>query len=227
MGKRLAKHFHAIGIDLRNHGKSPHAPEMNYQVMADDIAGWMNAHDMDQAHLVGHSMGGKTAMLLACLQPNRVKTLTVADIAPKSYPPLFQDAFEGMLQTDPGRFRRKSEVEQALADYVNDPQLRRFLVTNLVPNESGTLKWQINLDAINRSLPLIGDNPLQQPMKFEGPVQFLCGSESDFVNPEDRSIILQHFPQSRIIEVPGAGHNVHIDNRTFFAEQIVGFIKEA
>ena len=225
VGKLLAEHFHVFALDLRNHGTSPHSNEIDYATMAGDVLEWMDAQNFAQVHIVGHSMGGKTAMWLACKHPHRLSSLTIADIAPKSYAPHFRIAFEGMNQINPNRYRRISEVEHALSAVIDDSQLRQFLVTNLVRNENGTFDWQINLPGLTDSLAQLSANPIEPDMHFNGPCLLLHGEKSDFVSLEDHTEIMHHFPNCNIIEVPNAGHNVHVENRSFFAEKISAFVK--
>lgn len=227
VGKLLSTHHHVIALDLRNHGSSPHADPMDYPSMADDVLQWMDQQGVERADVVGHSMGGKTAMWLACTHPERVRTLTIADIAPKPYPPHFHRAFEAMHEVDPNQYRRISEVEQALAAFLEDPVLRQFLVTNLVRNHQGTFDWQINLSGITRALAVLSGNPLDASMRYEGPSLLLHGENSDFVDLEDHALMRSHFPQCRILEVPSAGHNVHVENRAFFAEQVAALIPQS
>lgn len=223
VSRLLADHFHVLALDLRNHGQSPHQLEMTYELMVGDVCHWMDKHGLNNAHFIGHSMGGKVAMLLACTQPKRVKSLTIADIAPKPYSTHFQIAFDGMNQIVPSEFKRIAEVEKALAAHIDDSTLRQFLVTNLIRNESGTFDWQINLAGITKSLSDLSKNPIQRSMNYKGISQLLYGANSDFVSPEDWPIIQEHFPNCQLIKVPAAGHNIHIDNRQFFADQIIKY----
>lgn len=225
VGKLLAKKHHVVGLDLRNHGKSPHESSMSYPMMVNDVCEWMEQHRLQHAHIVGHSMGGKVAMLLACSKPERVRSLTIADIAPKNYPPHYRNAFDAMESIDPSRYSRIAEVDQALAEHLDDVVLRQFLITNLKRNEAGTFDWQVNLEAMTRALADLSSNPIQETMSYDGPCLLLHGEHSGFVLPEDHAGIIRHFPRCRIVEVPGAGHNVHIDNRHFFSEQILGLLQ--
>jgi esterase len=225
VGKLLAKDHHFIGLDLRNHGKSPHDPAMSYSIMVDDVGQWMDEHGLKEAHIAGHSMGGKVGMLLACTNPDRVKTLTIVDIAPKAYAPHFQIAFDAMSNIDPSLYKGIAEVDRALATYIDDPVLRQFLLTNLKRNPAGTFDWQINLNGITRALPELSANPLKPDMVYTGPCLLLHGSKSDFVKPDDRKIVINHFPECKMLEVPDSGHNVHIDNRHFFSDQMLKMLR--
>ena len=224
VGKLLAQDHHVVGLDLRNHGKSPHDSLMSYSAMVDDVGEWMEDHQLPKAHIVGHSMGGKVAMLFACTNPDRVSSLIIADVAPIDYSLHFRTAFDAMGNIDPSRYNRIAEVDQALAEYLDDSVLRQFLITNLTRNEAGTFDWQVNLEALTQALPELSRNPIRQTMHYNGPCLLLHGEHSSFVQPEDHKMITHHFPECRIVEVPGAGHNVHIDNRHFVSEQISRFL---
>ncbi len=224
VGKLLAARFHVCALDLRNHGSSPHDETMDYPSMAQDVMEWMETQHVRATHIVGHSMGGKTAMWLACNFPERISSLTIADIAPKPYNPHFRIAFEAMHHVNPAQFTRISEVEQALAEKISDPTLRQFLVTNLIRNPQGTFDWQIHLQALTRALPALSANPIAPDMHYEGPSQLLYGETSDFVTPGDWPQIQHHFPRCRIVKVPGAGHNVHVENRNDFADNVISML---
>ena len=227
VGKLLSDGAPVFALDLRNHGNSPHADVMDYSLMADDVLHWMDAHSITTAHLVGHSMGGKTAMRLACSHADRVQSLTIADIAPRSYAPHFRTAFDAMHQIEPQHYRRIAEVEAALTPHLNDAAMRQFLVTNLKRNDSGTFDWQINLSAITRALPTLSESPLNTGDQYDGPSLLLHGEHSDFVLPEDHQTIRNHFPDLTSAVVPDSGHNVHVENRTFFAEQVLHLIRNS
>ncbi len=225
VARLLSADFHVFGLDLRNHGKSPHADAMNYPVLAADVLEWLDAHELDEVHMVGHSMGGKTAMWLGCNHPHRIASLTIADIAPKPYSPHFRIAFDGMHHVDPTQYNRISEVEQALSEKIDDPILRQFLVTNLVRNQKGTFNWQVNLNGLTAGLSELSSNPLTVDMHYKGSSLLLHGAKSDFVDSSDWEKVLHHFPQCKIVEVPDAGHNVHVENRSFFASQVVALLR--
>jgi len=225
LAKLLTPHLHVYGLDQRNHGQSPHANEMDYPTMAKDVIEWMDRLQLEPCHIIGHSMGGKVAMWLACHSPDRIRSLTIADIAPKSYNPHFRIAFEGMKSINPQQFKKISEVEQALAGVIPDQSLRQFLVTNLIRNETGTFDWQINLSGLEEALPLLSDNPINREMIFNGSALLLHGEKSNFVSTSDFPQVKHHFPQCRIVEVPNAGHNVHVENRHFFVQQVLEILE--
>ena len=224
VGKLLCERFHVFAIDLRNHGQSPHSDQMSYPSMVSDVTDWLDTHCIETTHLIGHSMGGKVAMLLAMLHPHKVNALTVADIAPKKYPPHFKAAFDAMHQMNPNEFKRISEVDVALTPHLKDAVMRQFLITNLKRNEAGNFDWQINLPAITGALDQLSESSIEEGMTFTGPSQFLYGENSDFVLIKDWPIIERHFPYCKIVKVPKSGHNVHVENRHFFTQQMFRFL---
>ena len=224
VARLLAERARPIGIDLRNHGESFHADGMGYPTLAGDVLDWMDAEGVDSAHFAGHSMGGKVAMVLACQQPERVRSLCIADIAPRVYKPHFKVAIEAMQGVDPSRFRRIAEVERELARVLDDAELRQFLVTNLRRNPEGTFAWQVHLPSLADSLKSLAGNPLSSDMRYQGPTLLLRGERSDFVRDVDIEALRAHFPRAGMTTVPGAGHNVHVENRRFFADQLLDHV---
>jgi esterase len=223
-GRLLAEHRRVIALDLRNHGESPHSEGMDYPSLARDVVAWIDVMQVPAVHLVGHSMGGKVAMLLACEYPELVRSLTIVDIADKAYPPHLEDAFCAMRAIDPGNFHRLLEAEQAMIPYGLEESLRRFLVTNLRRNPQGTFDWQIHLEAIHRALPELAARSIQFHHRYEGPVQLIRGEQSDFVEPRDVESMKGPFPSITEVYIRDAGHNVHIDQKERFVEALVAAI---
>jgi len=221
---RLGAEILTYALDLRNHGESNHHDEMSYDLMKQDLINWMDSQAIQKAHWIGHSMGGKLAMILACNHPERVESLTIADIAPKNYSPHFRIAFDAMLQVDPSRFSRLKEVEEALSEYLEDAEMRQFLLTNLRRNARGSFDWIIHLQAIQRALAELSANPLHPESRYEGYCQLLYGEKSDIVNEADHATIIQHFPKCAIIEIQNAGHNIHIDERNQVVDAILKLV---
>ena len=162
-GAALAAHFHVCALDLRNHGRSPHAPEMDYPVMVADLLAWLDARGLAQVSLLGHSLGGKVAMALACRHPERVSRLIVVDIAPKDYPGLAQRGeIAAMNELRLDDLHSRAEAELRFEARVPDPALRRFLATNLERDAAGRWRWSINLPALTQALPALVKNPLRR-----------------------------------------------------------------
>lgn len=226
--KRLSSKFRVYGLDLRNHGGSPHANSMQYADLAGDVLAWAAAELHGGFHLLGHSMGGKVAMRLAVDQPNLVKTLTVLDIAPRGYAPRWQREFEIMREMPVADFESRTAAEAWLEPHITDWAFRKFLITNLERSDEGGFRWVVNLGILQDALPDLFRQVPEDGESFSGPTLFLRGSKSRFVDPvSDADQIKRHFPAATIATVEGAGHNVHFDQPEAFAEALEQFIGAA
>lgn len=222
-GRDLAADFHVFALDARNHGKSPHAPEMTYDVMAGDVIAWMDAHRLAKATIVGHSMGGKTAMLLACRHPERVERLVAVDIAPKDYYWVAHRAeFAAMNGLDLASLQSRAEAEMRFEARVPSLGLRKFLATNLERSGTGGWRWAVNLPVLTAALPAMEKNSLQLGDQYAGPTMFIAGGRSQYVQADDHPIIHRHFPSARIEVIADSGHNPHMDQRAEFVQLILG-----
>ena len=222
-GRDLAKHFHVFALDARNHGKSPHAPEMTYAVMVDDLISWMDTQGLPQAVIVGHSMGGKTAMLLACRHPERIERLVVVDIAPKDYYWVaHRGEFLAMTELDLGNLQSRQEAEMRFEARVDNLGMRKFLATNLERGDGGRWRWQINLPVLTAALPVMEKNPLTANDRFDGPTLFVLGGRSRYAEAGDHALIKKHFPHARIEVIADSGHNPHMDKREEFVRTVIG-----
>lgn len=229
LARRLAERRRVLLVDLRNHGRSPHDPVMTYPAMAADLAALIEGWRLGRPALVGHSMGGKAAMVLAASRPDLVDRLAVVDVAPVDYGPSAQ--FEGfiraMLAIEPGRLARRAEVEQALAASVPDPRIRAFLASNL-DQRDGRLAWLPNLPVLLAALPAISGFPSGlAPAPAGLSVLAIAGGRSDYVRPEHRPAFHRLFPALRIETVAGAGHWVHADAPEPVLALLEGLLAEA
>jgi esterase len=222
-GRDLAEQYHVRALDLRNHGQSPHSGAMTYAGMADDVAAWLDRHEPGPVTLLGHSMGGKTAMLLACRQPARVSRLFVIDIAPKNY---FwtghRASFAAMNELNLADLRSRAEAELRFEARVPNWGTRKFLATNLERTEDGGWKWLINLPVLTGAVPALESNPLVPGDRYEGPVRFIAGGQSPYIDAEDHPVILTHFPRAEVVVIPSSGHNPHLEARAEFVDAVLG-----
>ena len=213
---------HVFALDARNHGRSPHDPVMTYDAMVDDVIAWMDARQLAKAVIVGHSMGGKTAMLLACRRPERVERLVVVDIAPKDYYWIAHRAeFAAMNQLEFSGLQSRAEAEMRFEAQVPGLGMRKFLATNLERGEDGRWRWLINLPVLAAALPVMEQNSLQPDDRFDGRTQFITGGRSAYVQSADHEIIRGHFPQAQIETIAEAGHNPHMDTREAFVRLVL------
>jgi pimeloyl-ACP methyl ester carboxylesterase len=221
-GRDLAVAFHVFALDARNHGKSPHAPEMNYEAMVEDILNWMDRQGVEKATIVGHSMGGKTAMLLACRHPGRVERLVVVDIAPKDYQWIGHRAeFAAMNGLDLAILQSRQEAEMHFEARVGDLGMRKFLSTNLERSTDGGWQWAINLPFLTAALPQLEQSSLEAEDRYGGNTLFIAGGRSSYVQSGDAELIRRHFPTARIEIISNSGHNPHMDRREDFVRLVL------
>ena len=221
-GRDLAEHFHVLALDLRNHGRSPHADVMSYEAMVEDVLRWMDEQRLERATLLGHSMGGKAAMMLACRFPARVTKLVVVDIAPKDYHWVAHRAeFEAMNALDLAHLTSRAEAEMRFETRVDDWAMRKFLGTNLERTSEGRWRWVINLPALTGALPVLEKNPLGAAEHYDGPCLFVTGERSNYVAAGDREGIRRYFPTARFVTIAGAGHNPHMEQREAFVQAVL------
>lgn len=216
----------ALTIDLRNHGCSPWADEMTYDAMAADVARLIDAQfGSAGADVIGHSMGGKTAMTLALTQPERVRRLCVVDIAPVPYDHDFEAHLQAMANLDASVFERRSEAEAALLEALDDAFLARFLIRNLKADPHGGFQWGVNLDALARHMDDLLDFPIfEADQAFEGPALFLAGGTSDYIQPHHQAEIERLFPAAEIQIVDDAGHWLHADKPDETVRRLAAFL---
>lgn len=226
VGKRLAERFKVFAVDQRNHGRSPHSADMTYPALAADIADFMDQQGLAQASVLGHSMGGKTAMQLALLHPQRVQKLVVVDIAPRAYPPRHKNLFEALLWLTLPSFRTRKEIEEALAPQIPDLATRQFLLKNLTSDHHGHFHWRIGLEEIWRNYDHICGS-LESGNTFAHPTLFVRGALSDYLLEEDCAICRRFFPGALFIEIPRAGHLVHTENTAAFLSAVLDFLNSS
>ncbi len=225
MQRHLAARHRVIALDLRNHGASPHGAAMDYATMAADVAETLAALDALPAAVLGHSMGGKTAMALALARPQAVTRLVVADIAPVAYPPRqgpVVAALQG-LELHPGLTRR--EADAALVEKVPDATVRAFLLQNLQLAHNPP-SWRLGLAEIAAAVPQL-ESFIETDARYEGPTLFLLGERSDYVQPQHRSRIRALFPAAKLVTLKGAGHWLHAEKPAEFLAAVEPFLTAA
>ena len=227
-GKALAASHRVLAADLRNHGESPHLRPMDYPAMVDDLLGLLDRLELPAVHLIGHSMGGKAAMLLTCRFPERVRSLTVVDIAPRAYPPRWEKEFALLRRLPVERMQSRAEAEAELSTEIRDWAFRQFLLSNLERAEEGGFRWTVPLQLLEESLPeLFEQVPPPGEVAWPGPALFLRGEKSRFVGEDDLALIREFFPAAKLETVAGAGHNVHFDQRDRFVRRVRAHLEAA
>jgi esterase len=221
VARRLAEARQVVAVDMRNHGDSPRSADHGYEAMAGDLSATI-AGLGGRADLLGHSMGGKAAMVLALSEPARVRRLVVADMAPVAYEHNQLRYVRAMQAVDLAAVRRRAEADAALAASVPEPGLRAFLLQSLAVGPAGAA-WKLNLAALDDQMPRIMAFP-EISGRFDGPTLFLTGATSDYVRPEHLPRIRQLFPAARHLEIVGAGHWLHADAPDRFAAAVADFL---
>jgi pimeloyl-ACP methyl ester carboxylesterase len=211
-------------LDLRNHGRSFHSDEFSYDAMSRDLLEYCQAKNLSSVDLMGHSMGGKVAMLFATRHEELVHKLIVADIGPKYYAPHHDDILAALNAVDFSKKPSRADVEEILKIKIPDFGTRQFLMKNLYWVASGQLGFRFNLEAFNKNLSIIGE-ALPENATFEKPALFIRGARSNYVEDSDLPLIRRHFPQALLATVANAGHWLHADNPSAFFEKTTGFLK--
>jgi len=224
LAQRLAAVHQVFALDARNHGASPWADSMSYADMTEDLQALQGARGLGRAAVIGHSMGGKAAMLLALHHAEAVERLVVVDVAPIAYQPALAAYVRAMRAVDLAEVSRRAEVDAQLAGAVTSPAERAFLLQNLVL-EGGRARWRLNLPVLERFMPDISGFPEPAAgVSFAGPALFVAGERSNYVRPEHRPAIERLFPNSRIARVPEAGHWLHAERPDAFLALVTPFL---
>lgn len=211
IARRIARKHTVYMPDQRNHGQSPHSDTFNYDVLAGDLAAFIDEKGFDQVRLIGHSMGGKVSMKYAMNYPDRVEKLVVVDIAPRSYDSgRFDMFFKGMTRIEPGRVKSRTAVDEHLAGTIKNSAIRQFLLKNLKREEDNSFSWKVNLSAIQRNIGLILQN-IDDDGVFKGDTLFVSGGKSDYIIASDHPAIKRMFPLAEIVTIPSASHWIHSD----------------
>jgi pimeloyl-ACP methyl ester carboxylesterase len=198
--------------------------EHNYEAMAADLEAYMDEHNLESAHLLGHSMGGKTAMHFAVSRPHRVKALVVVDIAPKAYPIHHQGYIDAMRSIDFTTVTKRSEADEQLAKTVGNAGIRQFFLKSLYRATKDRFAFRFNLDAIETHLDEVGTR--LEFGYYDNPTLFIAGGMSGYIEPGDHDKIYEHFPQADIQTIANAGHWVHAEAFEAFSEMVSAFLAD-
>ena len=218
ISRALSASHRVVSVDLRNHGSSPWSDSMSYAEMAADVRDLMSRLKLDRPAVMGHSMGGKTAMTLALLHPDEVGRLIVVDVAPVKYPDRLSGYVRGMQSVDIGSATGRDEVGRRLSSLVPDPGVVPFLLQNLVMRD-GHFEWRINLDVISNSMDTLGDFPAAlRERSFDQPVRVIAGGRSNYVTDRDGSEFRPMFPRVKVDVIEQAGHWVHAEQQAAFLD---------
>ncbi|MCA4919755.1 MAG: alpha/beta fold hydrolase [Roseomonas sp.] len=221
--KALATDYRVVALDLRNHGASPHSSGMGYAVQAADVAETLATLGIERAVVLGHSMGGKAAMMLALTRPGLIERLIIADIAPRPYPPALRVVVAAMQALPLHAGLTRQEADQALRGAVPESPIRSFLLQNL-RFETAPPSWRIGLAEIAAAMPEIEDFAPPPGEQFEGPALAMAGALSPYIRTEDRAAFLALFPRIGFASIPRAGHWLHAENPEGFLAELQSFL---
>ena len=224
IAKQLGEHFQVFIIDQRNHGRSPHSDEFSYQILVDDVLEFMKQQGVEQAHFIGHSMGGKAAMHLALEHQDKVAKLIVVDVAPVEYEDRHSTVFKALFAVDLKTIESRQQAEAILKTYLGqDESTIQFLMKGLYRDDDNKFQWRFNMQALYDAYNEISSG-ITADKPFEGETLFIKGEKSDYINASNFSEIIDLFPHNQLVEIAGAGHWVHADNPAEFIRVALKFL---
>lgn len=222
MAKKFSDYCHVYVLDIRNHGSSPHHPEMDYSIMAQDLLSFMDQHKCQTASILGHSMGGKVAMWFALNHPKRVRELIVADISPESYQHSFNHTIQALQSLPLEQIANRKQADDFLKVAIPELSYRQFLLQNLQLIE-GKYCWRINLGFFYQTANNIIGFPKSEPvLSYPDKTLFIMGESSNYTN---REVINKYFSQAEIFVLKGANHWLHVDQPGAFFSRVLEFLK--
>lgn len=223
LGNQFSKDFEVHLIDQRNHGRSFHSDDFDYELLVEDLLYYIEAHNLSRVYLLGHSMGGKTAMLFAVNYPELVRKLLVADISPRYYPPHHHDILEALNAVDFSIHTSRNDIEAVFKEYIPESGVRQFLLKNVTRVSKDRFGYRFNLESLTTNYEEI-TVPLPSFTQFEGDTLFLSGERSGYISQDDVALIDAHFPKNKIVTIKNGGHWLHADNPTDFYAEVVQFM---
>ena len=221
--RKWSEHYRVITIDARNHGRSGHDEVMDYEVMKEDLKELLDSLDINDAFLLGHSMGGKIVMKFAQNYAYRVKNLIVADISPCSYPVRHDLILEALNSVPLDRLEKRIDADDYLAKYIPEAGIRQFLMKSLYRKKEGSFGWRFNLPVITENIDKMGDAILDA--RFPGKTLFIRGTQSNYIKEEHKGEIDLVFPDNEIVDIKDAGHWLHAEKPEEFGKIVMDFLK--
>lgn len=226
IANKLSDTFQVHLIDQRNHGRSFHSDEFDYELMVEDLYNYIEYYQLEKVNLLGHSMGGKTVMLFAVEYSELVNKLIVADIAPRMYPPHHDDILKALNSVDFSIQNSRKLVDEKLAELIPEVGVRQFLLKNVYWKEKGQLDFRFNLQSLTENNNEVGE-ALPSFTIFDGETLFLKGENSGYISTDEEPLIKAHFPNSTIETIANAGHWLHAENPNDFFEQVFIFLNKS
>lgn len=225
ISKKISEHGYKVyTVDQRNHGKSPHTSLHTYSEMAKDLAHFMDNMNLQKSIIIGHSMGGKTAMQFAADFPNRIDKLCVVDIGPKYYPPHHQTILKALHSVKTNQITSRKEAEEAIGQHISEFGIKQFLMKNLDRKDATSFRWKMNLPVLSEQIENVGAE-IKWNKPFTELSLFIAGENSDYIIKEDHEGIKTLFPKATIINIKEAGHWVHAEQPEAFTETVLQFLE--
>lgn len=224
IGNKLSDTFQVHLIDQRNHGRSFHSDAFDYELMVEDLYHYIQQHQLEKVHLLGHSMGGKTVMLFAVEYPELVDKLIVADISPRMYPPHHHDILDALNSIDFTKQTSRKLIDEKLSEKIPEIGVRQFLLKSIYWKEKGQLDFRFNLQSLIENNDEVGA-ALPSFTIFEGETLFLKGENSGYISSNEEPLINAHFPNNRIVTIKNAGHWLHAENPKDFLKALEDFLQ--
>jgi esterase len=223
LSKVFAQHFRVFTVDQRNHGQSPHTPNHDYKLLTEDLEEFIAEHKLEKPIILGHSMGGKTAMNFAIKNPGMTGKLIVVDIIPKSYPLHHDHILTGMKSINLATLTSRAEAESILQPQIPESDVRQFLLKNLSRDEQKNFEWKINLPVLDDNIAKMGE-PIQYPGQYAGPTLFIKGGKSNYYKPGDEDTVKNLFPNAEWVTLD-TGHWVQAEKPQEFADVVLNWLK--
>jgi len=225
LGNKFGEDFQIHLIDQRNHGRSFHANNFNYDLLVEDIVQYIKHHQLEKVIVLGHSMGGKVAMLFAVKYPTLVAKLIIVDIAPRYYQPHHTDILKALNSVDFLIHNTRKLVDQKIAELIPDIGVRSFLLKNVYWKEKGLLAYRFNLQSLTENNSEVG-KALPSFTTFDGETLFLAGGNSGYITESEVPMIKAHFPKATIKTIANVGHWLHAEKPKAFYELVMRFLKK-
>ncbi|MBP8793887.1 MAG: alpha/beta fold hydrolase [Lutibacter sp.] len=225
LGNKFSKNYEVHLLDQRNHGRSFHSDEFDYELLVEDLHAYIIHHKLTNIVLLGHSMGGKVAMLFAVTYPEFIHKLIIADISPRQYPPHHQSILAALNSVNFSLYTSRSEVEEVLRIYMKDEGVLQFMLKNVFRKTKTQLAFRFNLHSLTENNEEVGA-AIPSFTHFDGETLFLKGENSDYITAEDEPLISAHFSNYKIVPIKNAGHWLHAENPTQFFNEVSDFLSK-
>jgi len=224
VAKKLAEEYMVILVDQRDHGKSKHTDEFNYKALAEDLREFLEENWIHSCHIIGHSMGGKTAMQFSALNADMIEKLVIVDIGPKAYKPGHEIIFKALLEVPIDKVKSRKDVEDIISKYIDDVEVRLFLMKNLQRIKEGGFRWKMNLELLHKKYAnIIAAIETNEPIDVD--TLFIYGAKSQYIVPSEIESIKAIYPNSKFEEMD-AGHWIHAEKPDELVDLVKGFLED-